>query len=168
MMILPCARLRHRLSTVSPTITTPRQQGAIFVSPIQEVHMHNYKGKFISYRRQLPHNQCCGSGSQSGSRSFYHQAKIVRKTLIPTVLWLFFDFLCLKNDVNVPSKRNKQKHFFKISFLLESWKSMTKIAGSGSISQRHGSADPDPHQNVMDPQHCPQPSRRHVVGFAAT
>jgi hypothetical protein len=30
-----------------------------------------------------------------------------------------------------------------------------KIAGSGSgfISQRHGSADPDRHQNVMDPQH---------------
>ncbi len=27
-------------------------------------------------------------------------------------------------------------------------------SGSGSISQRHGSADPDPHQNVMDPQHC--------------
>jgi hypothetical protein len=24
---------------------------------------------------------------------------------------------------------------------------------SGSISQRHGSADPDPHKNVMDPQH---------------
>jgi hypothetical protein len=24
---------------------------------------------------------------------------------------------------------------------------------SGSISQRHGSPDPDPHQNVMDPQH---------------
>ena len=33
---------------------------------------------------------------------------------------------------------------------------MTKIAGFGSasgfISQRHGSADPDPHQNVMDPE----------------
>jgi hypothetical protein len=33
---------------------------------------------------------------------------------------------------------------------------MTKIAGSesGSISQRHGSADldPDPHQNVKDPE----------------
>jgi hypothetical protein len=30
-----------------------------------------------------------------------------------------------------------------------------KIAGSasGSISQRHGSEDPDPFQNVMDPQH---------------
>ncbi len=39
---------------------------------------------------------------------------------------------------------------------------MTKIAGSGSasgsISQRHGSADPDldpdPYQNVMNPKHC--------------
>ena len=30
------------------------------------------------------------------------------------------------------------------------------IEGSGSISQKHGSEDPDPdpHQNVMDPQHC--------------
>jgi len=27
-------------------------------------------------------------------------------------------------------------------------------SGSGSISKRHGSADPDPHQNVTDPQHC--------------
>ena len=34
----------------------------------------------------------------------------------------------------------------KISFLLASWRSMTKIAGSGSISQRRGSADPDPFQ----------------------
>jgi hypothetical protein len=37
---------------------------------------------------------------------------------------------------------------------------MTKIAGSGSasgsISQRYGSAGPDPPQNVMDPQHCSQ------------
>ena len=24
---------------------------------------------------------------------------------------------------------------------------------SGSISQMHGSADPDPHENVLDPQH---------------
>jgi hypothetical protein len=28
---------------------------------------------------------------------------------------------------------------------------MAKIAGSESIRQRHGSADP--HQNVMDPEH---------------
>jgi hypothetical protein len=35
---------------------------------------------------------------------------------------------------------------------------MTKTEGSGSgtINQRHGTAyqDPDPPQNVMDPQHC--------------
>jgi hypothetical protein len=52
-----------------------------------------------------------------------------------------------------------RKTCFKISFLLASCRSMTKIAGSGSesgsISKRHGSADsdPDPHQNVMDPEH---------------
>ncbi len=50
----------------------------------------------------------CGSGSGS----FYDQAKIVRKTLIRTVLWLLLDFLSLKNDVYVPSKSNKQKSFF--------------------------------------------------------
>ena len=33
---------------------------------------------------------------------------------------------------------------------------MTKIAGSGSTSQRYGSPDPDPYppQNFMDPEHC--------------
>ena len=48
-----------------------------------------------------------------------------------------------------------RKFFYKLVFLLASWRSVTKIAGSGSISQRHGSADPDPdpdpNQNVMDP-----------------
>ena len=43
------------------------------------------------------------------SESFYHKGKIVRKTLILTVLLLLFYFLSLKNDVNVPSKSNKQK-----------------------------------------------------------
>ncbi len=66
-----------------------------------------------------------------------------------------FEFLSLKNDVNVASKSHKQKKLcYKISFLLASWRSMTKKEGSGSINQRHGSADPDPPQNVMDPQHC--------------
>ncbi len=58
-----------------------------------------------------------GSGSISqryGSGSFYQQAKIVRKKLIPIVLLLHFDFFSLKNDVNAPSKStgNKQKTFF--------------------------------------------------------
>ncbi len=43
----------------------------------------------------------------SGSGSFYHQAKIVRKTLIPTIFVTFlYDVLC--DDVNVSSKSNKQ------------------------------------------------------------
>jgi hypothetical protein len=40
------------------------------------------------------------------------EAKIVRKTLISTVLRLLFDFLFLKNDVNGPSKSNMQKNLF--------------------------------------------------------
>ncbi len=56
-----------------------------------------------------------GSGSISqryGSGSFYHKAKTVKLTnLIPTVCDFFY-FLSLKNDVNVPSKSNKQKNFF--------------------------------------------------------
>ncbi len=66
------------------------------------------------------------------------QAKKVRKTLIPTVLGLLFEFLSLKNDVNVP---------FLMTTLAGS------ASGSGSISQRHGSADPDPDTHQMDPQH---------------
>jgi hypothetical protein len=32
-------------------------------------------------------------------------------------------------------------------------KGVASGVGSGSVSQRHGSADQSPHQNVMDPQH---------------
>ncbi len=48
-----------------------------------------------------------------GSGSSYHQAKIERKTLIPTPSWLLFDFLSLKNCVNVPSKISCFKLFKK-------------------------------------------------------
>ncbi len=57
--------------------------------------------------------------SGTGSGSFHHQEKIVRmerKTLIPTVLWLLYDFLSLKNYVNVPSKSNKHKTLCLIIF----------------------------------------------------
>jgi hypothetical protein len=54
-----------------------------------------------------------GSGSIcQRSGSVYHQAKIVRKTPIPNVLWLLWDILSMKDDLNVPSKSNKQKNFF--------------------------------------------------------
>jgi hypothetical protein len=42
-------------------------------------------------------------GQRSGS--FYREAKIVRNLLIPTVLCLLYDFLSLKNDVKVISKK---------------------------------------------------------------
>jgi hypothetical protein len=68
--------------------------------------------------------------------------------LVPSVLRLLY--------VNVPSKSNMQNKICKKHCLLLSWRSLKKIAwsGAGSFSQRYGSADPDPHQNVTDPQHC--------------
>ncbi len=82
-------------------------------------------------------------GSGSGSGSFYHQAKIVRKTLIPrycfvTSFWLLHLYKWFKMYLQ---KVISRKTFFIISLLLASWRLMTKIEGSGS------------HQNVMDPQH---------------
>ncbi len=40
-----------------------------------------------------------GSGSGSSSRSFNHQAKIVRKTLIPTVLWVLYEFFVFEKKM---------------------------------------------------------------------
>jgi len=80
-----------------------------------------------------------------GSGSLYHQSKIVRNTFIPTVLWLLYYFLSFKNDVNVPSKSYKQKN------LLAAWRSMTKYQYPDPLVR---GADPDPYQNVTDPQHC--------------
>ncbi len=47
------------------------------------------------------------------------------QTSIYTVLWLLYDFLSLKNDVNVLSKRSTHKKLRE-----------------------------DPYQNVKDPEHC--------------
>ncbi len=88
---------------------------------------------------------CCGSGSVnqiygsgSGSGSFYHQAKIVRKILISTVLWLVDEFLSLKTDENVPSIRNKKKLIF--CWHLEShWR-------------KEQDPNPDPYVSVTDPR----------------
>ncbi len=82
--------------------------------------------------------------------------KIVRKTLIPTALWRLFDFLFLKTNVNVASKSRviRRKAFFYLVFcwhLEGHWRKQQDPDPLGS--QRHGSADPDPHQNVMDPPH---------------
>ncbi len=60
--------------------------------------------------------------SGSGSGSFYHQAKKVRKTLIPTALRLLFDCLSLKMMYMYLQKVISKNTFQKISFLLASWK----------------------------------------------
>ncbi len=52
---------------------------AIFITDLQDA------AKSVSHKY--------GSGSGFGYGSFHHQAKIVRKTLISTVLWLHYDIL---------------------------------------------------------------------------
>jgi hypothetical protein len=76
-----------------------------------------------------------------GSGSFHNQAKMVRKPLISTVLWLLYDLLSLKNDVNLPSKVVISK-----KLLLASWRLLTKRAGIGAVygsaGYRYGSTNP--------------------------
>jgi hypothetical protein len=64
----------------------------------------------------------------------------------------------VKTKDNVPAGTLKEKNMRKKYFFFASLKSLKKGVGSrdgsGSISQRYGSADLDPHQNVTDPQHC--------------
>jgi hypothetical protein len=83
----------------------------------------------------------CFGPPECGSGSFFHQEKVVRKPLFLVFCGFLFDFLTLKNYVNVPSKSNKQKIFFLKMAVAVAW-----IRGSVS-------GDPDPYQNVMDPQH---------------
>jgi hypothetical protein len=47
----------------------------------------------------------------------------------------------------VTSKKSLEKNW-------PSCQPLVKKAGSGSLSQWHGSEDPDAYQNVTDPQHC--------------
>jgi hypothetical protein len=70
-----------------------------------------------------------------------------KKTLISTISWrLPFDFLFLKTDVNVPSKRIRKKNLEKTYFLLASCPPLTKerirksvegIRGSWSVTKCH-------------------------------
>ena len=68
-----------------------------------------------------------------------------------------FDFLSLKNNVYVPSKSNKQKIVLKNLFFA----GILKVNDENSrIRIQDPDADPDPPQNVMDPQHCLKLSTR--------
>ncbi len=81
--------------------------------------------------------------------------KKVWKNLIYTISWLLFDFLSVKNDINVPSKNNKQKTSCKNFVLSASCqlrtkksrirvrnrirKSVERISWSGSVPKCYGS-----------------------------
>jgi hypothetical protein len=56
------------------------------------------------------------------------------------------NFLPMKTDKNGPSKSNKQKTYLKNLFFLSS--------SQHPLRKKTESANPDPYQNVTDPQHC--------------
>ncbi len=70
-----------------------------------------------------------------------------------------FDFLSLKSYVYVPSKSNKQKNCWKnisfLQFLCASWRLMTKIEWSWSISLQHWLEEVWPHFPPPPPRPSP-------------
>ncbi len=91
-----------------------------------------------------------------GSGSFLHQTKIVRKTLISTILWLIYDFLSLKNDVNVPVFRIRIWIRIRIflSIRIRISYSEVWIRASGSVPICHGSATLVPTRHTYISFHC--------------
>ena len=85
----------------------------------------------------------------NGSGKFRILLSSSKKNLDSYCFLTFYEFISLKNDVNIALKSYKQRTF------KTKKRSLTKIArsGSGSVSQRYGFANPDPYQNVTDPQH---------------
>ncbi len=82
-------------------------------------------------------------------------SRTVRKNLIYTILWLLHDFLSLKTDVNVPSKSNKKKNFWKENlFFVWHFKSHWRKKQDPNPDR-----ELDPYQNVTDPQ------QRHRYSF---
>ncbi len=77
----------------------------------------NLKCRYFTFSHSVPVPKVFGPHGSvnqrygSGSESFHHQAKIVRKIFIFNVLWIIYDFLSLKNDVNVPVKSKKEKNY---------------------------------------------------------
>jgi hypothetical protein len=72
---------------------------------------------------------------------FIIKQKKVRKTLIPIVLRLLYDFLSLKNDVNVALKSNKQKKTCRSPMKIAESRAGSGVEyGSGSVPICHGSA----------------------------
>jgi hypothetical protein len=101
----------------------------------------------------------------SGYGSFNHQAKIVRKTLISTVLWLLYDFLSLKNVVNVLQKwYGNQKAQKKIIFCRRLEGHWRKEQDTDLLVRGIDlNPDPDSYQNVMEVHQNTAPNKRLVL-----
>ncbi len=97
-------------------------------------------------------------GSSSGSFPFLMkvlrglkqclQKRILTQNFSKEIKFLILKIMCLRASF--------KKNFL---FFFASFKSLKKVGsgvGSGSVFQRCGSADMDPHQNATDPQHCSQ------------
>ncbi len=82
--------------------------------------------------------------SGSGSGSWFRNLPSTKNYLLSST-----------TAINVHTVRNKQKNLKQQLILLASWKPLQKrTEGSGSVIQWYGSADPDPSQNIPDPEHC--------------
>ncbi len=103
--------------------------------------------------RQNPQNHCCGSGSYQRYGSFYHPAKKIRKTLIPTVFWLLYAFLSLK-IMEIYLKKVISKFLGKKIIFYWPWNHWHKEQDLDPDPLVRGT---DPHQNDTDPQHCSKP-----------
>ncbi len=89
-------------------ITTEDQQFYKYFFPITIIYHNSLFWKLYSVFRIRIRNFLYGYGSGSGS--FHKQAKNEEKPCyLGTVLWLLW-LLSLKNDVKVPSKRNKRNN----------------------------------------------------------
>jgi hypothetical protein len=62
----------------------------------------------------------------------------------------------LKTYVSVPKVSNKEKNVEKQTYFVLANEEQSKLQ-IGSVLQWCGSADPDPYQNVADPEHCFKP-----------
>ncbi len=98
------------VSQVRPKQRKPLQTSVVDPDPDpQDPHVFGPPGSGSGSTSQMFGS---GSGSCSGSGSFYHHAKIVRKTLIPTFLLLFLTFYLGKSYIYLASKSNKQKKLY--------------------------------------------------------
>ncbi len=70
------------------------------------------------------------------------------------VLWLLNDILSLKTAGNVSTVRNKLKSIEKTLFFVGILKATAKKRKIRIRNPVDGSEDPDPYQNVTDPEHC--------------